>query len=197
MAKIIVDRLTYQTGQALLSTAFAEEEAAYNGVPTELAQNELLLRGLARASGLVKLEAGLNVDVIGLGASASTYYPAVGKALHCNVILPEHAGVANAIGAVVGRITMRRTGTVTSPSEGVFRVHFKQGPKDFLAEDDALKALENYLILQAETDVRDSGSGDIQTRTEYDIRRAWAESSDVFIEATVSVESSGRPRVSD
>ena len=197
MAKIIVDRLTYQTGQALLSTAFAEEEAAYNGVPTELAQNELLLRGLARASGLVKLEAGLNVDVIGLGASASTYYPAVGKALHCNVILPEHAGVANAIGAVVGRITMRRTGTVTSPSEGVFRVHFTQGPKDFLAEDDALKALENYLILQAETDARDSGSGDIQTRTEYDIRRAWAESSDVFIEATVSVESSGRPRVSD
>ena len=180
-----------------MSTAFAEEEAAYNGIPTELAQNELLQRGLARASGLVKLEAGLNVDVIGLGASASTYYPAGGKALHCNVILPEHAGVANAIGAVVGRITMRRTGTVTSPSEGVFRVHFKQGPKDFLAEDDALKALENYLILQAETDARDSGSEDIQTRTEYDIRRAWAEASDAFIEATVSVESSGRPRVSD
>ncbi|MDS9946565.1 MAG: hydantoinase/oxoprolinase family protein, partial [Planktomarina sp.] len=197
MAKIIVDRLTYQTGQALLSTAFAEEEAAYNGVPIELAQNELLQRGLARASGLVKIEAGLNVDVIGLGASASTYYPAVGKALHCNVIVPEHAEVANAIGAVVGRITMRRTGTVTSPSEGVFRVHFTHGPKDFLAEGDALKALENYLILQAEKDARDSGSEDIQTRTEYDIRRARAGSSNVFIEATVSVESSGRPRVSD
>jgi N-methylhydantoinase A/oxoprolinase/acetone carboxylase beta subunit len=86
---------------------------------------------------LVKIEARLDVDVIGLGASAATYYPAVGRALNCDVILPEHAAVANAIGAVVGRITVRRSGTITAPSEGVFRVHFAEGPQDFHSEDDA------------------------------------------------------------
>ena len=68
----------------------------------------------------MKIEARLDVDVIGLGASAATYYPAVGRALNCDVILPEHAAVANAIGAVVGRITVRRSGTITAPSEGIF-----------------------------------------------------------------------------
>jgi N-methylhydantoinase A/oxoprolinase/acetone carboxylase beta subunit len=118
MAQMIVDQLTQQTALALLEAAFAEEEEGF-GLPEEvLARHVLMQRGLAGHRGLVRIESGLNVPVVGLGASAAAYYPAVGALMGSEMILPEHAGVANAIGAVVGRVTMRRSGTVTSPGEG-------------------------------------------------------------------------------
>jgi len=196
LAQMILDQLTVQTTQALLAAAFAGEQGSFDGAPVDLAKHELLQRGLARSEGLVKIEASLNVDVIGLGASAATYYPAVGRRLHCKVTLPEHAAVANAIGAVVGRITMRRSGTVTAPSEGVYRVHFSDGPKDFISEDEALQALEDWLSVAALADAQESGSEDVQVSAQRDIKRAQAEARDVFIEATIYVEAAGRPRVS-
>ena len=195
MAKIIIDQLTAQTSKALLTAAFAEQNDPYGGVPADLAGHELLQRGLRRAAGLVKIEACLDVDVIGLGASAATYYPAVGEALNCDVILPEHAAVANAIGAVVGRITMRRSGMITAPSEGIFRVHFTTGPQDFYSEDDALLTLETWLCDIARAEVEESGSDTVQVSSHRDIKRARGEAGEVFIEAVILVEATGRPRV--
>lgn len=154
-------------------------------------------RGLGRYAGVVRIDTGLNVPVIGLGASAASYYPAVGALMGCKMILPEHAGVANAIGAVVGRVTMRRSGTVTSPSEGRFRVHLDSGPEDFLSSDAALTRLETALQSAAVSEAQAAGAGDIQVRVERDIRTAEAEARQVFVEATLTVEASGRPRVAD
>ena len=123
LAQMIIDQLTEQTALTLLETAFAEETDGLGLPAQDLARHVLTRRGLSRHRGLMALDAALNVDVVGLGASAPSYYPAVGERLHCAMVLPEHAGVANAIGAVVGRLTLRRAGTVTSPSEGLFRVH--------------------------------------------------------------------------
>ena len=195
MAKIIIDQLTTQTSKALLTAAFAEESDPYGGAPADLASHELLQRGLRSAAGLVKIEACLDVAVIGLGASAATYYPAVGAALKCDVILPEHAAVANAIGAVVGRITMRRSGTITAPSEGVFRVYFTEGPQDFHSEDDAVLALETWLCDIARAEVEESGSDTVQVSSHRDIKRARVEAREIFVEAVISVEATGRPRV--
>jgi|TARA_B110000483_G_C18179706_1_gene536531 N-methylhydantoinase A/oxoprolinase/acetone carboxylase beta subunit len=196
MAHIIINQLTAQTSQALLEAAFKEEIEPYLGLPEDLANNELVQRGLARSDGLVKIETSLNIDVIGLGASATTYYPAVGNKLHCIVNLPQHAGVANAIGAVVGRVTMRQSGTITAPSEGIFRVHFVDGPEDFSVEDEALTALEERLGKIATAEAKAGGTENVQLVARRDIKRANAESRDIFIEATVSVEASGRPRTS-
>jgi len=137
------------------------------------------------------------VPVIGLGASASSYYPAVGQLVGSKMILPEHAGVANAIGAVVGRVTMRQSGTVTSPSEGKFRVHLMDGPQDFGDQDSAMAMLETVLRDKAEADARAAGAADIQVSVKRDIRKAGVESRDVFIEATITVEAAGRPRVAE
>lgn len=195
MARMIVDQLTEQTCTALLESAFAEETDGFGAPSTDLARHVLLQRGLAGHRGLVRIEAGLAVDVIGLGASAATYYPAVGARLNARVILPEHAGVANAIGAVVGRVTLRRSGTVTSPSEGKFRVHLEAGPEDFADSDAAMVRLEGHLRAQAEQEARAGGAEDIQISASRDIRMARVEARDVFLEAQITVEASGRPRI--
>jgi N-methylhydantoinase A/oxoprolinase/acetone carboxylase beta subunit len=195
MAQIVIDQLTQQTSLALLETGFAEEADGFGLPAADLARHVLTQRGLGAHRGLLRIDVGLNLPVIGLGASAASYYPAVGERLGCETILPEHGGVANAIGAVVGRVTMRRQGTVTAPSEGCYRVHFETGPEDFGDSDAALSALEAHLFQQAKSDAETSGAQDIHLHAERDIKMAQAEARDVFIEATINVEASGRPRI--
>ncbi len=195
LAQMIIDQLTEQTSLILLEAAFAEEADDFGLAPKDLARHVLTQRGLAQHRGLLALDAALNVDVVGLGASAPSYYPAVGDRLRCQMVLPDHAGVANAIGAVVGRLTLRRSGTVTSPTEGRYRVHLEDGPQDFGASDEALALLERVLRAEAEGAVRDAGAEDIRVVVDRDIRTARVEERDVFVEAMLTVEASGRPRV--
>lgn len=195
MAQMIVDRLAYQTGLALLETAFAEDSGEFGLPPEQLARIALMQAGLGGHRDVVRLDTGLAVPVIGLGASAPSYYPAVGALMGSEMILPEHAGVANAIGAVVGRVTMRKTGTVTAPSEGLYRVHLEAGPQDFGEEHAALALLETVLREAAQAQATAAGAEDIQISVVRDIRRAQAEAREVFVEATITVEAAGRPRV--
>lgn len=195
LAQMIVDRLTHQTSLALLETAFSEEETEFGLAPAALAEHVLMQKGLDGHRGLVRIESGLAVPVIGLGASAASYYPAVGLRLGCTMILPEHAGVANAIGAVVGRVTIRRGGTVTSPSEGKYRVHLETGPQDYAASEAAMAALEAALTQEARAEAEAAGADDIHVSVQRAVKEAQAEARRVFLEAEIVVEASGRPRI--
>lgn len=197
VAQMVVDQLTHQTGLALLETAFSEETTDFSLPPDVLARHVLMQRGLQNHAGVVRINTGLNLPVVGLGASATSYYPAVGALMGAEMILPEHAGVANAIGAVVGRVTMRSSGSVTSPSEGRYRVHLETGPEDFADADLALARLEDTLRQRAIMDAQSAGAADIQVRTERDMRTAAIDGRDVFVEGVLTVEASGRPRVAD
>jgi N-methylhydantoinase A/oxoprolinase/acetone carboxylase beta subunit len=197
VADMIVDQLTHQTALALLETAFGEEEEPFDLAPEVLARHILMQRGMSGHRGLVRVETGLNIPVIGLGASAASYYPAVGERLGCEMILPDYAGVANAIGAVVGRVTMRQSGTVTSPSEGKYRVHLLDGPRDFGDQHGALDFLEAVLRESAVEEAKVAGAEDIQISVKRDVRTAGVESREIFVEASIIVEAAGRPRVAE
>ena len=197
LAQMIIDQLTEQTALTLLEAAFAEEAESFELPSEQLARHVLMQRGLAKHRGLLSLDAALNVDVVGLGASAPSYYPAVGERLHCRMILPQHAGVANAIGAVVGRVSVRRGGTVTSPSEGRYRVHLESGPEDFGDADSALAMLIKVLTDETRSAAEAAGAEDIHIHVERDIRTAEVEGNEVFVEGALIVEASGRPRVAE
>lgn len=195
LARLIVDQLTEQSVLALLETAFGEEDTDFHLPSAELARHILLHRGLAKHRGVLALDAALNLPVIGLGASAPSYYPAVGEALNAKMILPKHSDVANAIGAVTGRVTMRKTGMVTSPSEGQFRVHLAEGPKDFAESAAAMSFLEQRLRQLAQAEAERAGAEGIHLLVSRNVTTAQAESREVFIEAEIKVEATGRPRI--
>ena len=195
VAGMIVAGLRGQTGLALLEAAFAEEPD-FGSDSEGLARHVLMQRGLgAGHRSVVRIQTGLNIPVIGLGASAPTYYPPVGEMLGCEMVLPEHAGVANAIGAVVGRVTMRKSGTITAPSEGVYRVHLVEGPRDFADQDAALACLETALREAATGEALAAGAEDIRVSVTRELRTAGVEGREVFVEAALLVEAAGRPRV--
>ena len=141
------------------------------------------------------MTARIGVPVIGLGASAPTYYPAVGAALGARMILPAHAGVANAIGAVVGQISQRATGTVTSDGAGRYTAHLASGPALYPSAEAALAALETALRLDAHDAAIRAGAAHVTLATTQEIKGAEVEGREVFVEATLTVTASGRPRM--
>ena len=194
LSQRIVDQLTEQTVECLLEAAF-DEDKGFAGDGTALAGHELTRAGLARHRGVVEVTVRLGVPVIGLGASAPSYYGAVGDRLGCEMILPEHAGVANAIGAVVGQVSQRASGLVSSPGEGRFTAHLASGPLSFNSRDAALAAMETHVVAEATARARAAGAEDLRVTVSRDIRQAEVEGRQMFIEATVRATAAGRPRV--
>lgn len=191
-AKLIDARLTLQTSWALLETAFAEEGWSD---PASLARHELIESGLAGHAQILRLNAGLAVPVIGLGASARSYYGAVGERLGCQTILPEYGGVANAIGAVVGQVSIHAEGDVTSAGEGAYRAHLPSGPVQFADKDAALNALRQALTEQVSHKAAQAGVEDLRIQESLDLKEAQVEAQVIFVEAKLRVTARGRPRI--
>ena len=194
LAQAVIDQLTTQTVECLLEAAF-DEDGGFEEQAETLARHPLTTAGLNRHRGVVEVTLRLGVPVIGLGASAPSYYGAVGERLGCEMILPEHAGVANAIGAVVGQVSQRAQGLVSSPGEGRFTAHLPDGLQTFTSRDAALEALETALVAEATARAQAAGAADLRVTATRDIREAQVEGNPMFIEATVTVTASGRPRV--
>ena len=194
-AQAIIDQLTAQTVDCLLEAAFGEDAAFAGEVPEVLARHPLMRAGLAQHRGVVEVSARLGVPVIGLGASAPSYYGAVGERLGCRMVLPDHAGVANAIGAVVGQVSQRVSGLVSSPAEGRFVAHLADGLQAFSSREAALEAMEAALVAEAGARARAAGAEEVQLRVAREVKEAEVEGRSMFIEAMVTVTASGRPRV--
>jgi hypothetical protein len=137
------------------------------------------------------------MPVVGLGASARNYYGAVGERLGCETILPMDGDVANAIGAVVGQVSIHAEGTMTSAGEGAVRVHLSSGPAQFADKDDALTALREVLTDQATDQANAAGVEEVRITETLDLREAQIEAQTMFIEATLRVTARGRPRITD
>lgn len=194
-AQAVVDQLTRQTVDCLLEAAFGEDAGFADEDPQALASHVLTRTGLAPHQGVVEVAVKLGVPVIGLGASAPSYYGAVGERLHCPMILPEHAGVANAIGAVAGQVSQRATGTVSSPAEGRFVAHLADGLQSFSSSEAALAALEAALVAEASSRAREAGAVDLRISVDRDVKEVEIEGRTMFIEARMTATASGRPRV--
>ncbi|MDE3238751.1 MAG: hydantoinase/oxoprolinase family protein [Paracoccaceae bacterium] len=196
MAQAVIDALTAQTVDCLLEAAFAEDGRDWAGeTPEALARHVLTREGLNRAGGVVEVALRLGVPVIGLGASAPSYYGAVGERLGTRMVLPEHAGVANAIGAVVGQVSQHADCIVTSPGEGRFVVHLAGGAETFADRDAALAAAEAALSVEARARAREAGAEEVRLSTTRDVQEVEIEGRQMFIEARLRVTATGRPRV--
>ena len=195
LAEQIVDQLTEQTAEVLLETAFGEE--GFDGRARDLARHLLVKKGMSHHRGVVSLDAGLNLPVVGLGASAQAYYGAVGERVNTQMVLPKHGGVANAIGAVVGQITMRELGLIEGAGDGTWRVFGDDGPTDYNDQEVAYQALRDTLGAQVQQAAHMAGAAEIRIRFEEDVQEAVIEGRTVFVKGSVLAIASGRPRIAD
>ena len=193
LAQRIVDTLTRRSAELVLDAAFAED-GFEQGEPS---RSFLAQAALNRHSRLLRPRLELTVPLIGLGASAPTYYPAVAELLGAENAVPEHADVANAIGAVVGRVRIARSVTITCPAEGRFRAHLPDGTRDFTSFDEARSATEACLDATTRAAATQAGAAEVHVTLVTDTRDATIEGRSMLIEATITATATGRPRLAE
>ena len=161
-----------------------------------LSRHALAVAALDGHSGLVKIGLSLTAPVVGLGASAATYYGDIAGLVGAPSLVPEHAEVANAVGAVVGGVHVSAEVKVLQPVEGIFRVFTRSGTRDILDLGEALVHAQEAARIQAESDALTAGAATVETSVSVDEKKIVAEGRELFVEALVTARASGRPRIS-
>lgn len=167
--------------------------------PDDRSDRPVLDAGLRAHRGLLAMSIGLDVPIIAVGASAGAYYRRVAERLGTTVVVPHHADVANAVGAVVGRIRVEAAVVVTRPRAGSYVLGGvmldarDRGP--FRSLDDARRHGEAVLTDHLGAVAERAGAAEVELAWKWDERTATVEGSELLVEATLTAVASGRPRL--
>jgi N-methylhydantoinase A/oxoprolinase/acetone carboxylase beta subunit len=106
----------------------------------------------------------LKIPIIGIGAPAGIYLPAVAESLGTRLILPDHYSVANAVGAVAGSVMSTHEAWVLPVMRGMnitgFYVQIGDQRKRFARVEPAIDYAENTLEALARDEAIRSGAKD-------------------------------------
>jgi N-methylhydantoinase A/oxoprolinase/acetone carboxylase beta subunit len=135
-----------------------------------------------------------DMPLVGVGAPAASYYPAVAQGLGVRLVVPPHADVANAVGAVLGQVAQRVHITVTQPVRGTFKVFTPDGPQDFRGPDAAIAQARTLAAQEAKARALAAGAVDAQVVFSQEDNQVNNDiDGNVFFEATVTATAWGRP----
>ena len=135
-----------------------------------------------------------DMPLVGVGAPAASYYPAVAQGLGVRLVVPPHAHVANAVGAVLGQVAQRVHITVTQPVRGTFKVFTSEGPQDFRSLDAAIAHARELAAREARDRALAAGALDAQVAFSQEDNQVNNEiDGNVFFEATVTATAWGQP----
>jgi hypothetical protein len=110
-------------------------------------------------------------------------------------LVPEHAEVANAVGAVVGGVHVSAESKILQPDEGMFRVFARSGARDMADLGQALAFAELTARELSEAGALQAGAAAVEIAVTVDQRKVVSEGREIFVEAVVTARASGRPRV--
>ena len=194
----VVRQVIVQAGRAVITSALAEE-----GDLTLRSQDSvghlLIDRALdTNNGGVFSVALTMRRSLIGIGAPVTTYLPPVAEQLHTHLYIPEHAEVANAIGAAAGGI-VQTVRILTRPLDGgnAYRVHLPFGVRDFQQLANAVAYARDAARRLARTRAHQAGANLVQVHIEQHDRTAQVGSEHLYIETEVTATAVGRPRLKD
>ena len=187
LADAVIDILTRRSAEFALRAALDSDDVDHGGA------HELLAASLVGHRRAASVQISLSSPLTAIGAPAATYYPGVAALAGTSSVVPDHASVANAVGAVIGQVRVRRSATITQPTRGQFRVHLDDQPT-FGSAENARAAATELLQQSALADAVSAGAATPELTEHWQQRVAHVNGKDVFVEATLTIEASGRPR---
>ena len=191
LASKIVDRLTRQSSDVIMAACLVEDGAG----AIDPAESLPVDRALQRTQGIVQFRVHLDRPLVGLGASAPVYYPAIAGMLGAESAIPHDADVANAIGAVVGQVRASVTVFVTTPEEGVFIIGGAGESVRMTNEEGAFSLARERAISAALHTARLNGADEPAVSVSEAIDAPEIEGRRKLVEARFTATASGRPRI--
>ncbi len=199
LCRQVVEWVSQHVATELVSKALGDDGivARWDQEPAAAA---LLARALdAAAPSELDCRLALRLPVIAIGAPVTAYLPAASQRLQTELIIPPHAEVANAVGAVAGGVVQQVHATIY-PSEGGdrFRLHLPDSVCDFPTLSAAVTFGQDALLERAEALAHQAGAVQVEVRlVREDVSAPVAEDygMDLYLETRLTATATGRPRV--
>jgi len=195
LSRKVMDKVVRMLAIELFKTQLDEEidSGALEKSPVAMAMIDNLLDG---GSANFRVRVQLRHPIIGIGAPAHLFLPQAARLLETEAILPLHADVANAIGAITSPVCIRHHVEI-SPTES--ETYYIAGLPDAPAYRSFEEAYQ-FSLEQLKTIVREraQAAGTSQTRVEITVRDRIAPASDgslLFIGRVLEAHLTGRPNL--
>ncbi len=194
----VVSRMSDRVATELVSKVLSDEVGLpdWEAEPTALA---LLTRALDGSPdwGLA-CQMKLKQPLVAIGAPVTAYVPRAAQQLHTELIIPEHAEVANALGAVAGGV-VQQIRVLIHPLEGAesaFRLHLPDGVRDFDSLTESLNHAQEVVPGQLETLARQAGAEQVeinQVRKDLSapVKGGWG--GEIYLRTELTFTAVGRP----
>jgi N-methylhydantoinase A/oxoprolinase/acetone carboxylase beta subunit len=191
----VIDTICQKLIEAGLNDAGQMNEGNANKMAALLTQMALHHRTAGTGPAAVfSLQFASGVPLVAVGAPAASYYPRVAHGLGVQLVMPPHADVANAVGAVLGQVSQRVHITVSQPVKGVFRVFTQAGPRDFDRLEPAIALAQDLAGQEATTRALQAGAASVIVEFSQEDNNVNNDiDGNMFFEARVTATASGAP----
>jgi N-methylhydantoinase A/oxoprolinase/acetone carboxylase beta subunit len=197
LCQSVVEGVSNRATQALVSKVLSDEAHPpdWEHEPTAALLLERAMND--RRDSDLALALTLRLPVVAIGAPVEAYMPRVAETLRTRLIIPPHAEVANAVGAVAGSVVQRQR-VIIEPveAEDTLRLHLPQGLRDFHDLEQAVAWAQEQMIPWLEAQARQAGAAQVRVEmTRQDARVAarggWGDS--IYIGTELIFTAVGRP----
>jgi N-methylhydantoinase A/oxoprolinase/acetone carboxylase beta subunit len=140
----------------------------------------------------------LRQPVIAIGAPVEAYVPRTAEQLHTELVIPENAAVANALGAVVGGVVQQLRVLIHPLDEEAsqFRVHLSGGVKDFRTLEESVAFAQATIPDELKAKAVQAGAAQVELKVVREDRTApvkgnWG--TEVHLSTELTFTAVGRP----
>ena len=143
----------------------------------------------------IQFKINLRDKIIGIGAPAHAFLPALAEKLGTQAVIPFYAGVANAVGAVTSAIVIKED-LFIKPFQGGFRLHCSTGIGFYDDLEEATEESKKRLRETVYQKAKRAGAEEIEVL--IDEKESWATTQggdSIFIEKTITARAMGNPKM--
>ncbi|MGD9001607.1 MAG: hydantoinase/oxoprolinase family protein [Anaerolineae bacterium] len=135
----------------------------------------------------------LRQPLVAIGAPVEAYMPRAARQLNTDLVIPPHAEVANAVGAVTGSVVQQVRVTIQPLDENEFRLHLPDGVHDFPTLAEAVRYAEEKMTHRAQAMAREAGAHHIEVRVEREDKIAPVRGDRLYLGTQMTFTAVGRP----
>jgi N-methylhydantoinase A/oxoprolinase/acetone carboxylase beta subunit len=193
----VVDGVSSRAATALVSKVLSDESHPpdWQGERTAAL---LLDRALSRnLDDNLAIDLTLRQPLVAIGAPVEAYMPRVAEQLHTHLLIPPHAEVANAVGAVAGGVVQRQRVLITPIQQGdTVRVHLPQSVHDFSDLEQAVSFAEQRMVPWVEEQAQQAGARQVEVQMvredrEVLVKAGWGDK--LYLGTELTFTAVGRP----
>ncbi len=194
----VVSDVSNRVTTALVSKVLSDEVALPDW-EREPAATALLARALGNvpASDL-DCRLTLRQPVVAVGAPVEAYLPRVAQQLCTELVIPPHAEVANAVGAVAGGVVLQKRVLIQPLGANQHvRLHLPDGVRDFSSLEEGVAYAQQVVSAQLKTLARQAGANHVEVRigrvdVNAPVKGEWGQH--IYLGTRLTFTAVGRPR---